>query len=80
MVFDATPKHYKLRVTDETEQRTALVLRFFADLSVAETAAAMRCPEGTVKTLTRAAIASLRTQDAVHVHTLASGTQTSGGP
>ena len=41
-------------------QRTALVLRYFADLSVAETAAAMRCPEGTVKTLTRAAIASLR--------------------
>jgi RNA polymerase sigma-70 factor (sigma-E family) len=42
-------------------QRTALVLRYFADLSVAETAAAMQCPQGTVKTLTREAIAALRT-------------------
>ncbi len=41
--------------------RTALVLRYFADLSVAETAEAMRCPEGTVKTLTRQAILTLRT-------------------
>jgi RNA polymerase sigma factor (sigma-70 family) len=41
-------------------QRSALVLRYFADLSVAETAEAMRCPEGTVKTLTRQAILSLR--------------------
>jgi RNA polymerase sigma-70 factor (sigma-E family) len=42
-------------------QRTALVLRYFADLSVAETAEAMRCPVGTVKTLTRQAILTLRT-------------------
>jgi RNA polymerase sigma factor (sigma-70 family) len=42
-------------------QRTALVLRYFADLSVAETAEAMRCPPGTVKTLTRQAILALRT-------------------
>jgi RNA polymerase sigma factor (sigma-70 family) len=42
-------------------QRTALVLRYFADLSVAETAETMRCPEGTVKTLTRSAILALRT-------------------
>ena len=41
-------------------QRTALVLRYFADLSVAETADAMRCPQGTVKTLTREAILALR--------------------
>jgi RNA polymerase sigma factor (sigma-70 family) len=41
-------------------QRTALVLRYFADLSVAETAETMRCPEGTVKTLTRQAILALR--------------------
>ena len=41
-------------------QRTALVLRYFADLSVAETAEVMRCPEGTVKTLTRQAILALR--------------------
>ena len=41
-------------------QRTALVLRYFADLSVAETAEAMQCPQGTVKTLTREAILALR--------------------
>ena len=41
-------------------ERRALVLRFFADLSVRDTAAAMRVPEGTVKTLTRSAIAALR--------------------
>jgi RNA polymerase sigma-70 factor (ECF subfamily) len=41
-------------------QRMAVVLRYFADLSVAETAEAMRCPEGTVKTLTREAILALR--------------------
>jgi RNA polymerase sigma factor (sigma-70 family) len=41
-------------------QRTALVLRYFADLSVAETADAMQCPQGTVKTLTREAILALR--------------------
>ena len=42
-------------------QRQALVLRYYADLSVAETAAEMGCPEGTVKTLTRQAISALRT-------------------
>jgi RNA polymerase sigma factor (sigma-70 family) len=46
-------------------QRSALVLRYFADLSVAETADAMRCPEGTVKTLTRQAILALRDQGLV---------------
>jgi RNA polymerase sigma factor (sigma-70 family) len=46
-------------------QRSALVLRYFADLSVAETAEAMRCPQGTVKTLTRQAILSLRSQGLV---------------
>jgi RNA polymerase sigma factor (sigma-70 family) len=46
-------------------QRSALVLRYFADLSVAETAEAMRCPEGTVKTLTRQAILALRNQGLV---------------
>jgi RNA polymerase sigma factor (sigma-70 family) len=43
-------------------QRTAVVLRYFADLSVRETASAMRCPEGTVKTLTYEAIRQLRAQ------------------
>ncbi|HEX4491877.1 MAG TPA: SigE family RNA polymerase sigma factor [Acidimicrobiia bacterium] len=46
-------------------QRTALVLRYFADLSVAETAEVMRCPTGTVKTLTRQAILALRNQGLV---------------
>ena len=41
-------------------QRTALVLRYFADLSVAQTADIMRCPPGTVKTLTYEAIRALR--------------------
>ncbi len=46
-------------------QRTALTLRYFSDLSVRETADAMRCPEGTVKTLTRQAIAGLRSMGLV---------------
>jgi DNA-directed RNA polymerase specialized sigma24 family protein len=37
-----------------------LVLRYFVDLSVAETAAALRIPEGTVKTRARRGIALLR--------------------
>jgi RNA polymerase sigma factor (sigma-70 family) len=41
-------------------QRRALVLRYYADLSVRDTALVLRCPEGTVKTLTRQAIAGLR--------------------
>jgi RNA polymerase sigma-70 factor, ECF subfamily len=40
--------------------RCALVLRYYAGFSVAEVADLMGCPEGTVKTLTRKAIASLR--------------------
>ena len=41
-------------------QRKALLLRYYLDLSVSETARVMECPEGTVKTLTRSAIAGLR--------------------
>jgi RNA polymerase sigma factor (sigma-70 family) len=41
-------------------QRRALLLRYFADLPVAEVASLMECPEGTVKTLTFQAIAALR--------------------
>jgi RNA polymerase sigma-70 factor, ECF subfamily len=41
-------------------QRVAVVLRFWVDLSVADTAAAMRCAPGTVKSLTHDAIANLR--------------------
>jgi RNA polymerase sigma-70 factor (ECF subfamily) len=43
-------------------QRTALVLRFFADLPVDEVATAMDCAPGTVKSLTSNAIDSLRTR------------------
>lgn len=41
-------------------QRTALVLRYFEDLSVDDTAAAMGCSPGTVKSQTHAALATLR--------------------
>ena len=46
-------------------QRIALVLRYFADLSVRDAATAMGCPEGTVKTLTRKAILALRAKGLV---------------
>lgn len=42
-------------------QKTALVLRYYADMSVAETAKAMDCAEGTVRALTSQALAALRT-------------------
>jgi RNA polymerase sigma factor (sigma-70 family) len=41
-------------------QKTALVLRYFTDLPVTRVAELMDCPESTVKTLTRRAIATLR--------------------
>lgn len=41
-------------------QRTALVLRFYSDLSVQQTAEVMKCAPGTVKSLTSHALASLR--------------------
>jgi RNA polymerase sigma factor (sigma-70 family) len=41
-------------------QRAAVVLRYFADLSVRETASALGCAEGTVKSLTSQAITALR--------------------
>lgn len=41
-------------------RRTALVLRYYLQLSVTETATAMGCAEGTVKALCAQAIASLR--------------------
>lgn len=47
-------------------QRTALILRYYVDLSVRDVAEAMECPEGTVKTLTSKAIASLRQSLSLH--------------
>lgn len=41
-------------------QRTAVVLRYYVDLPVAEVAEVMGCPEGTVKTLTYKGAAALR--------------------
>jgi RNA polymerase sigma-70 factor, ECF subfamily len=41
-------------------QRAALLLRHYYGLSTKETAAAMRCPEGTVKSLLQRGLASLR--------------------
>lgn len=42
-------------------QRTALVYRYYSDLSVEQTAEAMGCATGTVKSLTSQAITALRT-------------------
>lgn len=41
-------------------QRRVIVLRYYCDLSVAEVASAMGCPEGTVKSLTSSAVTGLR--------------------
>jgi RNA polymerase sigma-70 factor (ECF subfamily) len=41
-------------------ERDAIVARFYLGMSVRETAEALECPEGTVKTLTHRAIARLR--------------------
>ena len=46
-------------------QRTALVYRYFLDLSVREAAELMDCPDGTVKTLTAKAISNLRREDLI---------------
>ena len=42
------------------KQREVIVLRYFVDLSLAQTAAAMGCSEGTVKSHTSRALASMR--------------------
>ncbi len=41
-------------------QKTALVLRYYADMPVADVAKAMRCAEGTVRALTSQALEGLR--------------------
>ncbi len=43
-------------------QRTAIALRYFVGLDVAETAAEMGCAQGTVKSLTNRAVTRLRDQ------------------
>jgi len=43
-----------------TRQRAAVVLRYFNDLSVTDTAEVLGCAEGTVKALTSQAVANLR--------------------
>jgi RNA polymerase sigma-70 factor (sigma-E family) len=47
-------------------QRTALVLRYYADLPVGEVAALMGCSPGTIKSLTNRAISALRAADQQH--------------
>lgn len=44
-------------------QRAAIVLRYFAEMTVPEVAALLDCPEGTVKSLTYNAMRSLRKLD-----------------
>jgi RNA polymerase sigma-70 factor (ECF subfamily) len=48
-------------------QRTAVVLRYYADLPVAEVAALMGCAPGTVKSLTSKALTALRRVQGVQV-------------
>jgi DNA-directed RNA polymerase specialized sigma24 family protein len=48
-------------------QRTALVLRYYADLPVAEVAALMGCAPGTVKSLTSKALTAVRRVEGVQV-------------
>lgn len=46
-------------------QRAVIALRYLADLTEAQTAAAMRCSTGTVKSYSARALAALRTDPAV---------------
>ena len=58
--FEAWSRTWEAVQALPRRQRTAIALRFYAELSVADTAAAMGCSAGTVKTHTARAIASLR--------------------
>ncbi|MET0662323.1 MAG: sigma-70 family RNA polymerase sigma factor [Ilumatobacteraceae bacterium] len=50
----------RILATLTPRQREAIVHRFYLELDVRETAAAMRCAEGTVRALTAQGIATLR--------------------
>jgi RNA polymerase sigma factor (sigma-70 family) len=65
LAVDESPQALRSEVVDAVSglprrQRTALILRYYVDLSVADTASVMQCPQNTVKTLTRRALAQLR--------------------
>lgn len=51
-----------------TGQRKVLILRYYSDLSVTETAAVLRCSEGNVKAQTARAIDALRSKAGLLVH------------
>lgn len=53
---------WRALLTLPPRQRAALVLRYYEDLTEAQTAAAMGCAVGTVKSQVSAALAKLRTQ------------------
>lgn len=61
---DETPVHradlHRLLAQMPARQRAVLVLRFYDDLSVEQTAGVLRCSEGAVKTLTSRALDSIR--------------------
>ena len=54
-------------------QRAVLVLRFFEDLSVHQTASLLQIPEGTVKTLTYKGVRALRQEPGFETEPLAEG-------
>ncbi|WP_194918711.1 SigE family RNA polymerase sigma factor [Catenulispora rubra] len=51
-------------------QRAVVVLRFYEDLTVAQTAAALDCPEGTVTSLTARALTRLRSSSMLRPETV----------
>jgi DNA-directed RNA polymerase specialized sigma24 family protein len=72
----ASPR-YTREPTARRRQREVLVLRFFADLTVEQTATALGCSTGTVKSYTSRALARLRdvltgddneTEEVPHAH------------